>query len=307
MRVEARQDETGGVQTEAGAQVGVDDAGGALDEVLRQQVRHPAQGDVDRHRHDGEGVAPQHHHRQRRLAAFPGGESRQELGMPRMGEADPGQHELGDGVGHDRRGHAGTHQIDGGGDRLDDGPGIGRIRRAGRGGDGRPARQRQHRQGAGKHLDRVVGLDLGHRHRQAEPVGGGFQEGGIADELERRHRPLAPQPPRGERDLRPDPGRIAEGEGERSVVGGHGPAYSAISPGAEGFRGAVRAAAMQGRRAGHPSGRGLRGRRAATGDPTLTPPRTGRAAPEQKAPQPVKARGRSRSVPLGRSDPQSAY
>lgn len=185
----------------------MDDARGALDQLLRQQVRHAAQGDMDRHRNDGEQLAPQHHHRQRRLAALSRGERGQELGMPRMGEADPGQHELGDGVGHDRRGGAGAHEIDGGGDRFDDGAGIGRIRRAGRGRHLRAARQRQHRQRPGKHLDGVVGLDLGHGYRQAETVGGGFEEIGVADELERRH----PRSPRSRHAASAISGPIPEG------------------------------------------------------------------------------------------------
>ena len=85
------------------------------DQLARQLRDRLAQREVDRHRHDGEGRRPQHHHRLRRVAAACR-EFGEKFGMAGMPEAGAVEHALGDRIGDDGAGASGGDV----GDRLAD-------------------------------------------------------------------------------------------------------------------------------------------------------------------------------------------
>ena len=90
---------------QAAPQVAVDDAGGLDHEVGGQQVRHPAQRDVDRHRHHRQFGRPQHHHGQRYLA-IPRSELSKKFSVAGMFEARTIEHAFGNRIGDKRAGMA---------------------------------------------------------------------------------------------------------------------------------------------------------------------------------------------------------
>ena len=75
--------------------------------------------DVHRHRHDRQGLAPQHHHRMRRGLFRRGRERGEELRVAGMRESGLVEHVLGDRVGHQGGGLAPAHRRDRAFDRFD--------------------------------------------------------------------------------------------------------------------------------------------------------------------------------------------
>ena len=108
-----------------------------LEERRGQRPRHRRQRDVDRHRHHPEAGRRQHHHRQGSAAQV-----REELGMPREGEAGAvDQRLLVDRVGAERQRGAAADQLDPARDDRDRRRGVRRVGAPGR----RRVRQRVRR------------------------------------------------------------------------------------------------------------------------------------------------------------------
>ena len=113
-------------------QGGVGDAERGLEKLGRQRPRHVGDGDVDGHRHHAQQGRRQHHHRQRRA-----GEMREELGVAGEGEAGAVlERLLVDRVGAERQRRAAADQLHPARDDGDDRGGVLRVRPAGLGGRG---------------------------------------------------------------------------------------------------------------------------------------------------------------------------
>jgi hypothetical protein len=142
------------------------------------------------------------------------GEPGEKLGMSRLGESGAIKHRLGDRVGDDGVGASGEHVGDRALDRRDRGRRARRIGMPRLGGDllGEP----HHRQRAGKAARRVLGRYGADRHLEAEPARAARQRLRVGEQIERRQCKLvAPEIGR-QRDVGPDPGRLAEGQRQRS-------------------------------------------------------------------------------------------
>ena len=197
-----------------------DDAGGFDDQARRQRLWNIRQRYMDGNRHDGEALAPQHHDRKRRLGSRLGGERGEELRVAGMLKAGLVEH-----VFRDRaRGHAacppGAGQSNSRLDRLDDSR---RIRLVGM------ARDRmngivelQDREATSESGDGV--LDLLHSNYGCSETAfrsQALEMLDVSDDGEGGEPVFFTIMPRPQRDLRPDPGGIAESDGDRWVLGAH--------------------------------------------------------------------------------------
>ena len=211
VRVEPGEREPRPRDAEAPAQVAVDDPR-RLDDQLRRQARGDLrQRDVDRHRHDGERLAPQHHHRMRRRPAGLDRERRQELGVARVGKARLVEDVLRDRVGDEARGLSGAREPN---RLLDRREGRGGRRRVGLAGLRRNRlADRRDRQRAAEDVRGVGDRCALDGHAKPQALGCPAHEIGVAEEAEGQADLVAPKPGL-ERDLRPDAGRVALREGE---------------------------------------------------------------------------------------------
>ena len=203
----------GAAMPKRAAEIGGDDRRGLHDQRARERCRHCLERDVHRHRHGAQLRAGQHHHRTWRGAGSGPGEFGQEFGVAGMGEAGGGQRRLLDGIGDDGGG-APSHDVsDGAADRLDHGGGVAGLAGPRLCGDRRG--ERGHRQRTRERHDSSSGVGLLDRAIDADGASPGAQEGGVGEEIERRQRQLTAPGPRHDRDVGPDTGGLAHGQGER--------------------------------------------------------------------------------------------
>ena len=166
---------------------------------------------MDGDRHDFQLRAYQHHHRMQRLSRGRG-EGGEIFRMPWKCEASTIEHGFGDRVGDDGPGDALPRQLNGALDRL--------FHRRHRGLAGMAGNHlatnphRQHGEGVakdGRRFARIV--ELADRHLEAQRPGARGDNIRIAEQDERRNCLALPCLPGKQRDIGPDPGGIAKGEG----------------------------------------------------------------------------------------------
>ena len=174
------------------------DAGCLHDRRSRQCIQGVAQADMNGNGHNAQVVIDQHHHRGRTP-----GQCRQELGMAGMGEASAIQNGFGNRVRH-HRGHAAVqYQADRAFDAGDYRSGVARVGMTEQGRDGE--RHAQHRQSPGEHRGRLVRLG-DFLDRAGQPRGVVQRQKSRTGAAEARVS--------GSRNLTPDTGRVAHGEGD---------------------------------------------------------------------------------------------
>ena len=209
MRVEAGQRKARPGDAEAGFHAGCDDARGLDDQVGRQCCDRLAQRQMDGHRHHGQRLRPQHHHRQRRPAANRR-KFGEEFGVAGMFESGAVEYALSDRVGDNGAGATGHDIGDGVADRGDRGGGAALVRAARLGGDGMTVGD--HRQRVGEQVCGGVGGCGAGVERDAEQARAAFDKVLVADQVERRKLQLIAAQPRRNGDVGPDAGRFAKGQ-----------------------------------------------------------------------------------------------
>ena len=165
---------------------------------------------MDRHRHDPQGGAGEHHHRARSGA----GQLGEVFGVPGMPEAGTIERVLVDREGHHGGGATAAHRGDRGVDRADHQRrigGIGAARLGTRHSRRSAAPAAPRRRSPGRRAGAASGLTLTSQPRCRASAG---EAAGVVDHIKWGHALAAPQP-RLERNLAADPGRLAHCQGER--------------------------------------------------------------------------------------------
>ena len=199
------------------AQVARHDPAGLDDQLGRQRSGHRGKRDVDGHRDHGERLAPQHHHRMRRRRARLAASAARYSVWPGMAKPACVEHVLGDRVGDERgrarpRGRADR--------RLDRFEGRRGARRVGLARADATAERGAARQGSGREHRGPLRRSRPPRSGRSNRALARCRSGSAGSvRTAKGGRPASWRSARPERDLRPDPRRIALGEGEGAAPG----------------------------------------------------------------------------------------
>ena len=174
MGIEAGESQTRPRKAEASAHVAIDHARGLDNKLGAQRVGRLGERDVNRDRHDGQHVRPDHHDRKgRRPPSL--GELAEIFGVAGESEAGLIKHGLGDRIGHDCARLASVDRVDRASNQFDRRRSIGRAWAAGLGLDRmgeRDDRQALSEYGCGRCR---IGLD--DRRFEPDAPGGGGEDG----------------------------------------------------------------------------------------------------------------------------------
>jgi hypothetical protein len=123
VRVQPGNRQTRSFDAEFPSQIRIDDPAGRDDQFFRQRGRHVFHGNMDRHRHDTDLGAGDHHDRRDLFTGLAQGEISQKLRVTGETEASLVKHRFCDGIGDNGRSLALNRQRNGGFDGLDCGMG----------------------------------------------------------------------------------------------------------------------------------------------------------------------------------------